>query len=392
MPKRPPDPSLNAPAPGEASASWVSAAVVTTEPDATPSALPTEIPQDWHQLAEAKGFSITARIKDRFHLELRCKTCAQTHVSKIYTLRTAQPTCPGCMADRRVTEALEAGLVWLRGDPDNPHYSFYRAPCGHELRRQHELILRVGQGRTGVRCTICLAQSDAEKAALRGWVLIGTDPQGRAGYRLYGHCCGARQSITRQNMQTGRFDCAECGPGWAAAPSWIYVMAFTLSSGRQVVKLGFARDPDSRLNWQLQQVATCLAASCAGCRLPAVMSRCGSRNGCMRICAAAIRQMLWTLHITSGRSGCDPRFMRPPSRPRSCACSMRSGGRVQPAEGAGPAQAPAPILHDPGSSALDLSVSVPSHRDAPALSQRTNAPCPRQIHPIQSGCPWPRAS
>ncbi|SED45816.1 hypothetical protein SAMN05519105_4040 [Rhodobacter sp. 24-YEA-8] len=253
MPKRPPDPSLNAPALGEASASWVSAAVVTTEPDATPSALPTEIPQDWHQLAEAKGFSITARIKDRFHLELRCKTCAQTHVSKIYTLRTAQPTCPGCMADRRVTEAQEAGLVWLRGDPDNPHYSFYRAPCGHELRRQHELILRVGQGRTGVRCTICLAQSDAEKAALRGWVLIGTDPQGRAGYRLYGHCCGARQSITRQNMQTGRFDCAECGPGWAAAPSWIYVMAFTLSSGRQVVKLGFARDPDSRLNWQLQQ-------------------------------------------------------------------------------------------------------------------------------------------
>lgn len=53
-------------------------------------------------------------------------------------------------------------------------------------------------------------------------------------------------------MQTGRFGCHKCGDGWCAAPSALYAMSFTLANGRNLVKLGYSRDPESRLLHQLR--------------------------------------------------------------------------------------------------------------------------------------------
>lgn len=77
----------------------------------------------------------------------------------------------------------------------------------------------------------------------------GPDPEGDASYRLYRHAegCLYRQRIARANLQTGRFDCATCGETWTAAPSALYLMQFTLPSGTTVLKLGFARNPQSQL-------------------------------------------------------------------------------------------------------------------------------------------------
>lgn len=215
---------------------------------------PGPIAPQWKEAAKAKGFAITGRIRDRYHLGLSCDVCGHVQASRIYTLMSAQPQCPACMIARLEQDAAAAGLAHLGRDANSRHYSHYRAPCGHTLRRQHEIVRRTAAGATGLRCETCHAASEASEAQARGWELIGPDPQGDPNYRLYAHAdgCGAAQRIARANMQSNRFECAGCGEGWAASQSYLYAMRFTLPSGQELVKLGYSRDPDSRLVHQLQ--------------------------------------------------------------------------------------------------------------------------------------------
>ena len=208
----------------------------------------------WQAAAKAKGFAITGRIRDRYHLALQCDVCGHVHGARIYTLMSAQPQCPACMIARLDQDAAAAGLAHLGRDAHSRHYSHYRAPCGHSLRRQHEIVRRMAAGSTGLRCETCHAATEASEAEKRGWKLLGSDPQGDPNYRLYAHAdgCGATQRIARANMQTNRFECSGCGQGWAASQSFLYAMRFTLPTGRGLVKLGYSRDPDSRLLHQLQ--------------------------------------------------------------------------------------------------------------------------------------------
>ncbi|MCB4458591.1 GIY-YIG nuclease family protein, partial [Leisingera sp. McT4-56] len=99
---------------------------------------------------------------------------------------------------------------------------------------------------------ICHADKEQAEAEERGWHLIGEDTGGNQNYRLYRHAsCGHEQRIARANMQTSRFACGQCGEDWPAAPSYLYAMQFRLASGLRLVKLGFSRNPDSRLRHQL---------------------------------------------------------------------------------------------------------------------------------------------
>ncbi|MCZ0962462.1 GIY-YIG nuclease family protein [Paracoccus benzoatiresistens] len=226
----------------------------TFPPDDMPTRYAGPVHGHWWARAEEIGFTISGRVRDRYHLALRCETCGHVHASRIYTLMAATPQCPACLVARLEADAEAAGLMHLDRDPDHRHYSWYGAACGHALRRQHEIVRRVARGETELRCETCHAATEAAEAAARGWTLVGSDPQGNPSYRLYAHesGCGGEQRIARANMRTGRFDCATCGCGWAASPSYLYAMKFTLACGREVVKAGYSRDPLSRLIHQLR--------------------------------------------------------------------------------------------------------------------------------------------
>lgn len=150
---------------------------------------------------------------------------------------------------------IAAGISLLRRDPADRHYGFFRFGCAHENRRQFEIVKRAASGTTGLRCDICQQDAEAEEAHTRGWALISGDPDGDPNYRVYQHGggCGHCQRIARANLQSGRFSCAGCDDGWAASPSFLYLMQFTLASSRIVVKLGYSRDPQSRLTHQLRK-------------------------------------------------------------------------------------------------------------------------------------------
>ena len=101
---------------------------------------PAPIRPHWQATAAAKGFRILARIRDRYHLLLRCRTCRRDFPTKLFVLMRGQPLCPHCLAARRAALAAEAGVAFLGPDPDHSAYGQFRAPCGHILRRQFELI------------------------------------------------------------------------------------------------------------------------------------------------------------------------------------------------------------------------------------------------------------
>ncbi|UWQ61985.1 GIY-YIG nuclease family protein [Leisingera caerulea] len=219
---------------------------------ATPAAFPLTIHPHWRAAAEARGFGLLQRVKDRYHLLLSCKACGATHMSKIFVVMNSQPQCPRCIEARWQGDAEAAGLKWAGRDPESRHHGFYIAACGHRLRRQFELVKRAAEGICDLRCELCHSRKEQEEAAAQGWELIGPDPDGDPNYRLYRHLeCGHSQRVARANMQTGRFGCGGCGENWPAAPSHLYAMQFKLPNGALLVKLGFSRNPESRLRHQL---------------------------------------------------------------------------------------------------------------------------------------------
>ena len=218
--------------------------------DRTRASITRPIPDHWHGYAEDTGFEIVARGPDRYHLHLRCERCDGTMICKVYTLRTAQPTCPHCLEARWKALCKAAGVIFL-GRGDRANYLRIQLSCGHVTDRQQELLERVRRGATAIRCSVCLEARMQAEARERGWALIGEDPEDSQHYRLYRHGCGHRQRVAVGNMMTGRFTCGGCSEGWTRDKSYLYMMRFGLRSGRDAIKLGFSRDPASRLRYQL---------------------------------------------------------------------------------------------------------------------------------------------
>ncbi|SDL75899.1 GIY-YIG nuclease family protein [Paracoccus chinensis] len=211
---------------------------------------PAAIPDAWQEIAAEKGYDIVGRVRDRYHLVLRHEDCGAEMISRVFVLRTSEPACPTCLDTRRRALCAAAGVSYL-GRGDHSNYFRILLPCGHETSRQQELLERVRQGKTAIRCETCHAERLAAEARARGWELIGPDPQGDQSYRLYRHGCGHVQRVAVGNMMTGRFACGCCSDGWTTAESNIYAMRFVLKNGRDVIKAGYSRDPQSRLRHQL---------------------------------------------------------------------------------------------------------------------------------------------
>lgn len=206
----------------------------------------------WQERARAKGFRIHSRIRDTSHVALECLSCGALTAHKLYTLQTARPACGGCQDAERVTKARAAGLVFLHRDETNRHYGFYRASCGHVIRRQFELIDRVIAGQTEVRCDTCLIAREAAVALKHGWRRVGPDEAGDPNYRLYRHRCGHLQRSARVNMSSNQVDCAGCGVTWTAKPSSIYLVRITdPAHSMEVVKLGYSARVGKRFRYQL---------------------------------------------------------------------------------------------------------------------------------------------
>ena len=213
---------------------------------------PGDLKANWIATAKDKGFDIVSRIIDRFHLALRCHRCGVVIKVRLYTLMSAQPKCSSCVESGWIRMARAAGLTYLDRCSDDRHYAIYKAPCGHELRRQFEIIERAAAGKTRLRCEVCHNEYERQEAEQEGWALLGPDPEGNPSYRHYQHVnCGHTQRIARANIQSGRVSCGACGEMWSAAPSQLYAMRFVLPNSRELVKLGYSNNPDSRLHHQL---------------------------------------------------------------------------------------------------------------------------------------------
>ena len=210
----------------------------------------------WRTMAAAKGFDLIARIRDRYHLQLCCRNCDGSITAKLFTLMRHQPLCPHCLAARRHAMAAAAGVTFLGADPDRRGYCRFRAPCGHVLARQFELIDRIAKGATGLRCETCHVEREAAEARRFDWERLGYCPSGRPNYRLYRHHCGHVQRIAQANMLWGQCDCAGCGQGWNAKPSFLYLLRIVLPAGanrptRHYLKLGYSAHPVKRHRHQL---------------------------------------------------------------------------------------------------------------------------------------------
>ena len=63
----------------------------------------------WSAMTDRKGFSITVRFADRFHLALRCDTCGGLTKTKLFVLMNANPACAPCLEAKQAATAKAAG-------------------------------------------------------------------------------------------------------------------------------------------------------------------------------------------------------------------------------------------------------------------------------------------
>lgn len=218
---------------------------------------PRRVPAAWRKIAKQKGYRIDRRVRDRLHVALECLTCGAQTAHRVYTMRSAQPACGGCQEAARLSDAAKAGFTLGARDEAHRHYASYTLPCGHETRLQRGRVARLAAegpalGRDGYHCEICHKAKLADQAAKWGWTVIGDDTEGDANYRLLAHdACGHQQRVATGNIETGRWNCGGCGECWSAAPSALYLMRFRVPGRGVYVKLGYSRNPESRLRYQL---------------------------------------------------------------------------------------------------------------------------------------------
>ncbi len=218
---------------------------------------PHPIPVGWHVTAKAKGYRVDRRVRDKDHVALECRRCGAHTAQKAHTLRSAQPACGGCQRAKQRGNAAKAGFIMGARDEAHRHYATYTLPCGHESRLQRSRLQRLATegpapDHDGYHCEVCHLEKLQQMAAKLGWRVIGADPEGNANYRLLAHdACGHRQRVATANIETERFGCGGCGESWMAAPSALYMARFDVATLGTVIKLGYSRNPGSRLRRQL---------------------------------------------------------------------------------------------------------------------------------------------
>ena len=211
------------------------------------------LPDDLRDRAARSGFALISWAEPKNHLLLRCQTCGTATIRRRSVVRDVNIECKHCIRARRLRAEQALGVTFLGAQVGDHKHGLFQLPCGHLARRQYGRVEKAADGGHALGCDACRAAREEAEAQARGWQSLGPDPAGRINYRLYRHSCGHEQAIGRANMQSGRFNCAACGTGWASAPSYIYCMRFEPERHAPLVKLGFSRDPVSRLTYQLKR-------------------------------------------------------------------------------------------------------------------------------------------
>ena len=204
----------------------------------------------WHAAAQQKRFDLLGRVLDRYHGVVRCHTCGALSVVRLNVLRDHFPLCHHCILARRVAAAGFIKAQWLCHDPDDRHYGYFQLHCQHEVRSQYVRVERAASGGHNVGCEMCREARYSEQAQKFGWTLVGPSKRGRLGYRSYRHNCGHIQDVMIGNMVWDDCTCANCGTGWSASKSFIYLFEIALP-GLTVLKLGYSARPAKRLRHQL---------------------------------------------------------------------------------------------------------------------------------------------
>jgi len=71
------------------------------------------VPPAWAELAARRGFRVDRRVRDRYHLALKCEACGSLTAVKVFALRDAAVRCGGC-ASRAREQNAQSTLMMAR--------------------------------------------------------------------------------------------------------------------------------------------------------------------------------------------------------------------------------------------------------------------------------------
>lgn len=191
--------------------------------------------------AEASGLVLVGKGENCFYRKYRWQSCGHEAEYRTGSVRKANVRCQVCFNQNLHDEALSAGL-YLIGPGRNSEYRTYRwQSCGHELEYRTDKVRMIS-----IRCQQCLDIKLADEANSAGLLLIamGRDKQ----YRTYRwKSCGHETEYNTFAVRIGSVCCQVCDATAWSKPSIIYLLHFAADDGTNWLKLGVAKNIDTRI-------------------------------------------------------------------------------------------------------------------------------------------------
>jgi T5orf172 domain len=170
--------------------------------------------------------------------EVKFKDCG--HVRELYLHHFADETikCQLC-CDKELAEHVDSfGIDVIEAVPGAKRKIRFRN-C------QHEKIVGLSNLKSNsVSCGICLTQKLADEATESGLVYLGSLPGKLHRYRAP---CGCEVNANPGHIRKGHWKCRPCEKSHYDFPSKIYLYHLVFKDGAEILKLGYARNPQARL-------------------------------------------------------------------------------------------------------------------------------------------------
>lgn len=192
--------------------------------------------------AEASGLMLIGKAENCHYRTYRWLSCGHEAEYGTGSVRRGNVRCQVCFGQKLHDEAHSAGLN-LIGPGRNANFRTYRwQSCGHELEYPTNRVRRVS-----IRCQQCIDKKLADEANSAGLLLIAKGRNNR--HRKYRwKSCGHEAEYHTFAVRVGSVCCQVCDATAWSKPSIIYLLHFAADDGTNWLKLGVAKNIDTRIS------------------------------------------------------------------------------------------------------------------------------------------------
>lgn len=202
------------------------------------------------RIAEAIGYKLLGPSERGPYFRVYQKDCGCIEDLRIASvaktkgrLNSGINMCKTCYRKSLYKAANESGIELLE-DIDTYNIRIRFKACGHFKNAKKTQVLK-----KNLVCRECIEILYSQEAEKQGLVMhpFTSWEEVKGEYRTYTLPCGCDKQLRPSHVKESRWECTFCDDSHYIKPSLVYLLKLNLSNGKQVLKLGYAREIQTRV-------------------------------------------------------------------------------------------------------------------------------------------------